>query len=1276
MKNKYKNIVSFLLSRQGKRSLLVIGLMFGLFFIGQQTFISLAGQEPETPQSSTLPFLSISALAENTATATATPLDKNEPQNDSPDGASNLLQNTDVQSYFSKTNDVDWFSFASYNDNKIYTIETNESKDNAFPKLELYLRNGQTNTLIKESTRKTDSHDAILSFNPSEILNATSTDTIVTFYTKVTNQLPPNFPQGDLSLYAYKIKLSTATGQTSQNQDAFEPDNLPNTSNINTDGSIQQRNFHDSTDEDWVKFYVGFSDSTYTAETTVTQGTLGDTVMELYGPNFDIYHRNLSPYLDQNDNKSTSDLGSIITFRPSALGLAQGAYYLHIFPKFNTTNVGPNATYSLKVTYVTPATPIPTNTPITGDQYEPDNSSSQAKEMGAGETQPNHNFHNATDVDWTKFYASLDSYIYTIQTTNLGKLADTVMELYGPDGKTLLLSNDNTDENTSASTLTFTPKLFSGANIYYIKVYPKNPLINIGEKSNYDLAITSTAPPPTPVFPIAPDKFEIEPEDPKTPDDDQASMASWIPQIDTTSDQHTFHKATDVDWIRFNISMIGRYRILASNAATIYLYNSSLNGHLASNVPDDAAYYPNLPNTAPATTTPAPSIGTPTNGNALSLASEIQGEKLDEPALSSMVEYNFYYPGTYYVKLSPRNDTALSNSQYNIRIISLIPTPTTSPTVIDSSVALPDGVDTTYNFGDNLPETARPFHMNWERSLRSLHNTNDQDWSSILITSPQVISFRFDNLNKLKYQFKIMRVFAQDDQTQTGMFEWTPWGKVTFPNSNIMVNTEIIKNLYIDNSVFAFNYNFTIPGTYYIGIMNPDSVPNKYYRLLINATSDTNPIDIWDRLIPINNSIDTATLLIPNAMEQKHNFTDITDQDWLTFYGKEKQSYTISLYSKQKTHVYLFEKSSNGLVILKEKTFNGNDSFDFTPSTTDTYYLHFTPSSELGSLPIDNEYAIRINTLEYNTLFPQDFDWSLQPTTPTATATPTGSIIATTPGTNVSATMTPTITTSNTATITNTPSITNTVTITNTATPTNTETATATTPPFFLTPNTFSDRLSVLVLFTDTRPTVIPQSSQNTSGTPQATVVATPTAAPIPIAPGINLVDAEQYTAIPITGAKVTLSSYGKVQYTDYNGQTMFEGVTPAGKYIVFAEFQGEVKWVEVDTTQQRYAKILFYPQILSGSAPATINDSTNGSPKTMPVTGMTISLGVLCFILILLSAILYKTKKLLPALTRIHSTTKNTLQLATKLPEKTRTSFIKKKTQLIDGITRKAKND
>jgi len=118
------------------------------------------------------------------------------------------------------------------------------------------------------------------------------------------------------------------------------------------------------------------------------------------------------------------------------------------------------------------------------DTYEEDDTVNQSNVIVINnETPQQHNFHDAGDQDWVKFYG-LSGEAYTIKASNLGSNCDTVIELYDSDGTTLLASMD--DGFTGEDELLDWACPQDG--IYYVKVRHYDSGV-YGENTEYDLEV-------------------------------------------------------------------------------------------------------------------------------------------------------------------------------------------------------------------------------------------------------------------------------------------------------------------------------------------------------------------------------------------------------------------------------------------------------------------------------------------------------------------------------------------------------------------------------------------------------------------------------------------------------------------------------------------------------------------------------------------------------------------------------------------------------------------
>jgi len=92
---------------------------------------------------------------------------------------------------------------------------------------------------------------------------------------------------------------------------------------------------------------------------------------------------------------------------------------------------------------------------VAADGFENDNLRSLAKPLASGASQ-GHSFGGPGDQDWMLLDAQ-PGHAYQFTTSNLAPSVDTRLSIYGPDGLTLLASNDDADNTTLASQLFWVP---------------------------------------------------------------------------------------------------------------------------------------------------------------------------------------------------------------------------------------------------------------------------------------------------------------------------------------------------------------------------------------------------------------------------------------------------------------------------------------------------------------------------------------------------------------------------------------------------------------------------------------------------------------------------------------------------------------------------------------------------------------------------------------------------------------------------------------------------
>jgi hypothetical protein len=168
-----------------------------------------------------------------------------------------------------------------------------------------------------------------------------------------------------------------------------------------------------------------------------------------------------------------------------------------------TLTVMPTSTRTATATGTATASPTVTQTPsITPtpttcfDIYEPDNSAVAARAISIGGDGQQHSNALSGDQDWVKL-PMLPGYVYTIRTSALtGANNDTVLDLFAPDGASLLAHNDDDPvDGGPGSRLDWEP---ASAGTYYVRAMQLRPAEVYGCDIVYLLQVSRVAGTPTP----------------------------------------------------------------------------------------------------------------------------------------------------------------------------------------------------------------------------------------------------------------------------------------------------------------------------------------------------------------------------------------------------------------------------------------------------------------------------------------------------------------------------------------------------------------------------------------------------------------------------------------------------------------------------------------------------------------------------------------------------------------------------------------------------------
>jgi len=306
--------------------------------------------------------------------------------------------------------DQDWVTFNAVAGTtyEILTSGTNGTETDTF--LELYASDGTS----------------LLAFNDDW-------EAMLTLYSRIEWTAPSN-QTVFVRVYRYGNLLTGAYGLSVQpvvavGPDAYEPDNTSATAGtIPVDGTVQARTIGPVGDHDWVSFNA-VSGTTYEIRTG-SDGKWTDTYLELFAADG-------TTLIDSNDDADASTYYSKITWTPASNQTVYAAVR-HFDDGAGT------GTYELSIKSIGP------------DAYEPDGTFAQASTIQANGAPQSHTLLPSGDHDWVSFAAVAGVQYEIVTYSSGGGATDTYLELYAPDGTTLIDSNDDATGNSVFSKIIWT----------------------------------------------------------------------------------------------------------------------------------------------------------------------------------------------------------------------------------------------------------------------------------------------------------------------------------------------------------------------------------------------------------------------------------------------------------------------------------------------------------------------------------------------------------------------------------------------------------------------------------------------------------------------------------------------------------------------------------------------------------------------------------------------------------------------------------------------------
>jgi hypothetical protein len=192
------------------------------------------------------------------------------------------------------------------------------------------------------------------------------------------------------------------------------------------------------------------------------------------------------------------------------------------------------------------------------DPYEPDDGIADSALITTDGVPQTHNLHTDGDRDYLSFQAT-EGNAYTIRTLDLGSGIDTIIYLLDEDEQELARNDDGTEEPLASQVVWIAPT--SGACYVMVRDLGED---SSGPDASYSVSVRESA--------------SVEGAD-AYESDDTFSEASPI-DTDGTSQDHTFHTTTDVDYVWFMAEEGTEYAIKSLNLlggcdTAIYLYDES-----------------------------------------------------------------------------------------------------------------------------------------------------------------------------------------------------------------------------------------------------------------------------------------------------------------------------------------------------------------------------------------------------------------------------------------------------------------------------------------------------------------------------------------------------------------------------------------------------------------------------------------------------------------------------------------------------------------------------
>lgn len=298
------------------------------------------------------------------------------------------------------------------------------------------------------------------------------------------------------SEYGPKTAYNVTVTANTECSDLFEPNDtctLPVDFPLST--GTQAHSFCKANDVDWIRFEVKAG-----GKYKVSTQNVGDNA----DPALSIF--------------PSCDSGGLPGQTLEITAPTAGYYYMKVENRNNALS-GVGTDYSVNIDVLSQGCEL--------DNYETDNSSSEAQALLIDSNAQTHNICPKADQDWVEIQTTIGT-TFTVETLDLGPDSDTYLCIYDRSGNKL-----NCDRDSGAGLGSRVIMNNVDDEIYYARVTDENEEV-AGESTQYKLRAITTIP-----------------EDAQEPDDSREQAKPT--QIDGTPQQHNIHTPDDNDWVKFTV---------------------------------------------------------------------------------------------------------------------------------------------------------------------------------------------------------------------------------------------------------------------------------------------------------------------------------------------------------------------------------------------------------------------------------------------------------------------------------------------------------------------------------------------------------------------------------------------------------------------------------------------------------------------------------------------------------------------------------------------------